>query len=254
MTGSGAFFFMLQLLLMSRASPSYSQPASLRRAAWASALAFMLLVLWDASGADMRVAHWMGTSLGFAARSEFFLAVLMHEGGKALAWALLLSLLLAVRWPVGLLRQLTRAQRWQMALVPLAAVALVSVLKQHSQTSCPWDLQAFGGTAHWVSHWAWGVGDGGPGHCFPAGHASSALCFVGGWFVLRQVNARAAALWLAASLLAGLLVGLGQQLRGAHFMSHTLWSAWLCWMVGLVAEVLLRARQAAWPRAKLNES
>ncbi|MDA7414865.1 phosphatase PAP2 family protein [Xenophilus arseniciresistens] len=232
--------------------PSVSPPASLARAGWVSALALMLLLLWDASGADMAVARWMGTPLGFAARSDFFWAVLMHEGGKALAWALLLGLLLAARWPVGLLRRLTRAQRWQLALVPLAAVALVTLLKQHSQTSCPWDLQAFGGGAPWVSHWAWGQGDGGPGHCFPAGHATSALCFAGGWFVLRPLSARAAALWLAASLAAGLVLGLGQQWRGAHFMSHTLWSAWLCWMVGFAAELLLlRARQALRHRSRM---
>ena len=32
-------------------------------------------------------------------------------------------------------------------------------------------------------------------------------------------------------LLAGLVLGLGQQWRGAHFTSHTLWTAWLCWGV-----------------------
>jgi len=37
--------------------------------------------------------------------------------------------------------------------------------------------------------------------------------------------------WLAAALAAGLVLGVAQQLRGAHFMSHTLWSAWLCWVV-----------------------
>ena len=30
-------------------------------------------------------------------------------------------------------------------------------------------------------------------------------------------------------MLAGLLLGLAQQVRGAHYMSHTLWTAWFCW-------------------------
>ena len=29
------------------------------------------------------------------------------------------------------------------------------------------------------------------------------------------------------------LLGLAQQMRGAHFMSHTLWTAWLCWTCGM---------------------
>ena len=34
---------------------------------------------------------------------------------------------------------------------------------------------------------------------------------------------------MLAALAAGLLLGLSQQWRGAHFMSHTLWTGWVCW-------------------------
>lgn len=217
------------------------------------------LLLWDTSGADMALARWVGTPFGFPARNAPLLAVWMHEGGKALGWALVLGLLLAVRWPVGLLRRLPRARRWQLALGPLVAVAVITLLKQQSQTSCPWDLQPFGGTAPWVSHWVWGMGDGGGGHCFPAGHAATAFCFLGGWFALRELSARAAWTWLAVAAMAGLVLGLGQQWRGAHFMSHTLWSGWICWMTGWATELLFAwARSWRAPRpmdtAKLNES
>jgi len=37
--------------------------------------------------------------------------------------------------------------------------------------------------------------------------------------------------WLAGAMLAGFVFGLAQQVRGAHYMSHTLWTAWLCWSV-----------------------
>ena len=33
-------------------------------------------------------------------------------------------------------------------------------------------------------------------------------------------------------LLAGLLLGLTQTVRGAHYPSHTLWTAWICWTTG----------------------
>ena len=39
------------------------------------------------------------------------------------------------------------------------------------------ELAEFGGVAQHVSHWSLGVLDGGPGHCFPSGHASSAFAF-----------------------------------------------------------------------------
>jgi membrane-associated PAP2 superfamily phosphatase len=37
---------------------------------------------------------------------------------------------------------------------------------------------------------------------------------------------------LTAILVLGALFGWAQLARGAHFASHTLWSAWLCWIVG----------------------
>ncbi|MEY4564968.1 MAG: hypothetical protein RLZZ618_4245 [Pseudomonadota bacterium] len=118
----------------------------------------------------------------------------------------------------------------QLAVTTLLASLAVAALKSISTSSSPWDLQAFGGVAQHVSHWRWGVLDGGSGHCFPAGHASTGFAFIGGFFVFRgspQVSRR----WLACALIAGLLFGLGQQVRGAHFMSHTLWSGWGCFSV-----------------------
>ncbi len=39
--------------------------------------------------------------------------------------------------------------------------------------------------------------------------------------------------WLLAVAVVGAVLGGVQQLRGAHFMSHTLWTAWLCAAVPL---------------------
>jgi membrane-associated PAP2 superfamily phosphatase len=115
----------------------------------------------------------------------------------------------------------------QLAVGTLAAAASVSLLKGFSATSCPWDLQHYGGVASYVPHWTRGA-DGGAGHCFPAGHAASGFAFVSGGFAFREHEPRIARLWLLAALAAGLLLGLAQQWRGAHFMSHTLWTAWTC--------------------------
>ena len=56
-----------------------------------------------------------------------------------------------------------------MALSALLGLAVVSVIKILSNTSCPWDLAEFGGVARYASHWALGVIDGGGGRCFPGG-------------------------------------------------------------------------------------
>jgi membrane-associated PAP2 superfamily phosphatase len=117
---------------------------------------------------------------------------------------------------------------------------VVALLKGISATSCPWDLSAYGGMTPYVPHWS-AISDGGPGHCFPAGHASSGFALLGGFFAFRGESPALARCWLAAATAAGLVLGIGQQLRGAHFMSHTLWSGWLCWLIALLID-------RAWPR------
>ena len=37
-----------------------------------------------------------------------------------------------------------------------------------------------------------------------------------------------------AVLLMGLVLGLTQTLRGAHYPSHTFWTAFICWAVALL--------------------
>ena len=94
-----------------------------------------------------------------------------------------------------------------------------------------------GGMPHWFMLTQ---SDGGSGRCFPAGHASAGFAFVSGYFAFRDTRASLARGWLAASFAAGLLLGLAQQARGAHFMSHTLWSAWVCWCTAWSVDLLAR--------------
>lgn len=199
------------------------------------------VLLWDLSGLDLPLARLAGTPGGFPWRDNRALLLVMHEGPRLLSWLLLFALFLMVRWPLGFLRRLDLAARLQLALTVLAGVITVSLIKNSSSTSCPWDLAEFGGMARHVSHLAWGVADGGPGRCFPAGHASAAFAYLGGWFALRRTAPVAARRWLWAAGVIGLLLGLGQQWRGAHYMSHTLWTAWLCWTVGLLVDLCAQA-------------
>lgn len=214
-------------------------------AGWITLGVLVVVLAWDASGLDLPFARLAGSAQGFPWREQWFLAVVMHEGARRLAWLLALGLCLAVWWPVGPLTRLSQGRRLQFAVTALLGALAVSLLKIGSRTSCPWELTDFGGIAHYASHWTWRP-DGGSGHCFPAGHASSGFAFLGGYFAFRQTDRRIARLWLFGALAGGLLLGLAQQWRGAHFMSHTLWSAAVCWGVALAVE-------AVWPRNVVAE-
>jgi membrane-associated PAP2 superfamily phosphatase len=222
-------------------SPGFSR--STRDAAWTLG-SLILLLAWDAGGLDLTLARLAGGEQGFPLRDHWALTALLHQWPRQLALLAGLWLVAGVWWPTGVLRHLSRAGRLQWLGSALLGLAVVNVLKHSSQTSCPWDLAAFGGLADHLSHWAWGQRDGGPGHCFPAGHASAGFAFLGGYFALRRVSGRRAAQCLAAALSAGMVLGLAQQLRGAHFMSHTLWTGWLCWTSAWAMDSLLKR---GWP-------
>lgn len=200
-------------------------------------LCLLVILAWDASGLDLPLAQWMGSPEGFALKDNFWLSVVLHDWAKKACVALALACVLGIAWPWGPLRQLVRAERIWLVLTMLACTLTISTLKQFSHTSCPWDLSLFGGAADYVSHWQWGLADGGAGRCFPAGHASSAFAFLPLVWVLqaRSQKPRSAAWICAGMVLAGLVLGLVQQWRGAHFMSHTLWSAWLCAVLSAVS-------------------
>lgn len=120
--------------------------------------------------------------------------------------------------------------RIRMRTVALSAVAVplsVSTLKYFSDSHCPWNIDRYSGSAPYVrllEALPEGVV---PGHCFPAGHATSALWLISVatfWWPHRPRTAVAVGLAATAT---GFGVGWMQQMRGAHFLSHTLWSIWI---------------------------
>ncbi len=227
-------------------------------------VALAALLAWDFSGADLATARWFGNAQGFAWRNTWWASTLLHDGGRLAAWLLLGALVASALRTAGAAQaganpaarsaaKPSRSARWRWLGVMLLCVLLVPAVKRFSATSCPWDLAEFGGVARYVSHWQFGVVDGGGGHCFPSGHAVAAFGFFGLYFLWRRHSARRARVWLALVLAAGLLFGSAQLARGAHYPSHTLWSAWLCWAWCVAADALFRWR-AARPRCVFDIS
>ena len=199
------------------------------------------LVAWDAVGLDLPIERLIGNAGGFSLRDHWFVSGLLHTQVRAVAWALGVALAVGIWKPLPFAAGLDRRERIAWALSAGACALLIALLKRASLTSCPWSLAEFGGAATYVSHWLVGRSDGGPGHCFPAGHASAALCFLPAYFIFRRTAPVTARRWLIGALLAGAILTLVQMVRGAHYLSHSLWTGWYCWGIG-VATVHLLAR------------
>ena len=204
----------------------------------------LVLMAWDVSGLDLPMAYWSGGPGGFALRDNWFLSSVAHDAARHLAWLLALAVCLAVWFPVMGMRRLPPAHRLQFAAGVLLAVTVVSSLKVFSAPDCPWSLLEFGGLAHHASHWSQLLRhDRGSGGCFPAGHASAGFAFLSGYFAFRHASPVVARRWLVGSVVSGLALGLAQQVRGAHFMSHTLWSGWICWCTAWGVDAYRKRRE-----------
>ena len=133
----------------------------------------------------------------------------------------------------------------RLRIVALSAVLVplvTSLLKSRSIAHCPWDLARYGGAEPYVRIFEALPLGASAGHCLPAGHASSALWLVSVLVFWLPGAPRKAMLAAVFSLAAGFAVGWMQQLRGAHFLTHTLWSMWIA--CAIVFALVLYAQRA----------
>ncbi len=215
-----------------------------RREVVATWLSLLALVLWEASRLDVPLSRLYGDASGFVWRDAWFTSRLLHQGGRWVAGVVLLVMAWDALRPI--ITGPTRRQRALWLGVTVFSLIAVPAFKQVSRTSCPWDLMEFGGAATYVPHWLPGR-DGGPGHCFPSGHAVAAFAFFSLYFLWREHRPTLARICLAVTLALGALFAWAQLARGAHYLSHSLWSAWWCWAIAVACALaqLARDRRAA---------
>lgn len=211
--------------------------------------AFALVLLAQYTELDLRLADAMfdPVARAFPNRDAWWATVVAHRAVKAVLVAAAGAILAGVAFDAFARRPGVDAEaraRWRAVAACVVAIpATIALLKYGAAAHCPWDLQRYGGNAPYVR-----LLDALPagvekGRCLPAGHASSGLWLAALGLAFpsrRRVAARAV---FCGGLAVGLALGWVQQLRGAHFLTHTLWSAWIAWMTVWVARVWLdRAR------------
>jgi membrane-associated PAP2 superfamily phosphatase len=210
-------------------------------------IAIVLLVIDRTTDLDRTLTRYAydAATEGFPLRHNFWLDVVMHHWAKyavaligcLIAGALVLTFTLpGFRFDRRVLVFLVLS----FALAPLS----VTLAKAASSRHCPWDVEGFGGYAPYSRLFEHIPPSDKPGRCFPAGHASTGFALMAFYFAARRRRMRfGAPLALAGGIAAGLVLGYGRVLQGAHFPSHVAWSGLLCWMVmaGLYAAVFARS-------------
>jgi len=217
--------------------------------------ALALVIIGRYTELDLVLAdpYYNAAAAGFPGRDDWFFEFVMHHMAKALmiAVAMVPPLALLADRVLGytLLSHGTRRAMWVVALSSAAIPLAVSVTKHFSIHDCPWNLSRYGGFAPYLRIFDALPAGTSAGHCFPAGHASGALWLASVcafWLPARPLRAL---LVFLAGLLPGLALGWVQQIRGAHFMTHTLWSAWIAALVVLLLARFIMPAPAAAPVA-----
>ncbi|MBH1492087.1 phosphatase PAP2 family protein [Stenotrophomonas muris] len=171
--------------------------------------------------------HW-------ALQDAWVTRTVVHKAGKWLSTsAALVAILLCVHhWRKGGDRTL----RWALLYVVIGmalGTGVISLLKTLVPMECPWDLLRYGGHQPYIGLFTQRPAGMAAQACFPAGHASAGYAWLCLYYfaLLWRPSWRWAGLWIGLGT--GLVFGIGQQLRGAHFLSHDVATALICWLLSL---------------------
>jgi len=195
---------------------------------------------------DYAWSHWLFAQEGghWALKGHWLLSDVIHSGGRQLSVLLAvgcITLYIASFWAMSL--QTHRRVLAYLSVAPLLASAAALLVKRVSGVECPWSLQPFGGDLPYLPLLQQLVAPG-EGACFPAGHASAGYAWFALYFAAAAVWPRRRMVVLFGVLCAGGVFGVAQQLRGAHFLSHDLWSLTLCWSVCALLAPLMLSRSS----------
>ncbi len=222
-----------------------------RHGLWPALLFGLAAALGASTGLDESVARawafnpatsqFIGTGAG-----TWWAKDLIHSAGGVAIRVLGFCLLLV--WGLSLGCRPLRRWRRPAGFVLLSVVlslGAVALLKQTTNVDCPRSLAEFGGQRPYVHLFADRPDALPRGQCFPGGHSSSGFALFPLYFLCIGRNRRRARWALAAALLVGGVFAFGQEARGAHFLSHDVWSAALVWFACL-GVYTLGYRGAVW--------
>lgn len=235
----------------SRSGQSWSPaPATRRHFVLLQLLAVLpiaaLLLALETTAMDATISGWFfdRAAGAFPLRHDSFLEVFAHQYMKQLV-VVVACCVIAIYFLSFVLPELKPQRRLllflslSLTLAPLAVVLLKAASPRH----CPWDLLEYGGFAPHLSLFDDVPAGLPPGHCFPAGHASTGFCLMAFYFAGRALRRRwSARIALIGGIAAGLGLGLGRIVQGAHFLSHVLWSGLVCWLVIVALHCLILLR------------
>ena len=201
----------------------------------AALLVFAGLLFWlqQCTQVDFYVEniYFDASSQVFVWKNSWFAKDLMHGYLKnaltILGVAIITLCLIDIVKPIKKVSSFFRLRLRFVALSAITIPTLIAYIKSLSSAHCPWDIEQFGGHYPHIKLFESLPASLKAGHCFPAGHASTGLWLAAFCIFWLPHAPRKAWFVFLLGLSVGFVLGWVQQMRGAHFLSHTLWSMWI---------------------------
>jgi membrane-associated PAP2 superfamily phosphatase len=175
------------------------------------------------------ITPWVNANGTFPYRENWWLTKIAHNAVKYIIIAV--DVILLVKFIGSFYIKKWQPERWIIGyalLAMLISTSMVGLLKAHSSHACPWNLAQQGSTGViWLEHTLT------LGKCFPGGHASAGFSLLALFFAYRLQAPQRAKFYLFTALILGSAMGWAQMMRGAHFLSHNLWTLWVTWLVNV---------------------
>lgn len=193
-------------------------------------LVFMLL--FDISGIDLWLATQFYALEGYqwALKDHWLTEQILHKGARKINYIFSLALALTTVYYLLLDKARSNLSKAYLALTLslLLSFAFVAYLKAITNIACPWSLELFGGNEPYIHLLQLRPSYLPYSQCFPAGHASVGYAWIALYYFFIYTKPNYRFIGLATGLTGGLILGITQQLRGAHFMSHDITTLFIC--------------------------
>ncbi len=190
--------------------------------------AFLLMTVYQFE-LDFIIADFIYSRFEWSFKKSFFIEGLLHKSARIVL--IVIYLFLIYKLVKKNLDAADPAATYNLFILILAigsSVAIVSIAKRFMDVDCPWDLIRYGGDKPFFPLFEYNSQYLPSAHCFPASHASVGYSWIALFFYFKVTNSTLKFKALGFVLLLGAVFGFAQQLRGAHFISHDLWSFLIC--------------------------
>lgn len=178
-------------------------------------------------------------------KNEPIMKFFLYDGFKKLF--ILFSILILISLIFFRKTNLIKEYKKGLLIVLLSTIfvpTIVVSLKNNTNTPCPCNLATFGGDYPNIK-----VFDSYPKDfiqeskvkCWPAGHASMGFSLMALFFLFKTASNQKKA--LISSIILGFITGSYKMLLGDHFLSHTLVTMFLSWIIILIIVKIIKGKE-----------